>query len=149
MDKRSFIDGVLVTPLEIVEVDAGNVLHAMRASSPGFTGFGEAYFSSVVFKAVKAWKRHRQMTLNLVVPHGMVRFVIIDDRSKSPSFNSYQEVLLSPNSYARLTVPPMLWVGFEGLSKGYSLVMNIANLEHDSKEADLLPEDAFQFEWST
>ena len=149
MDKRSFIDGVLVTPLEIVEVGAGDVLHAMRASSPGFAGFGEAYFSSIAFKAVKAWKRHRRMTLNLVVPHGIVRFFIIDDRSDSPSFNSYQAVVLSRNNYARLTVPPMLWVGFEGISMGHSLVMNIANLEHDSKEADLLPKDAFQLEWST
>ena len=29
---------------------------------------------------VKAWKRHRQMTLNLVVSVGVIRFVMFDDR---------------------------------------------------------------------
>ena len=34
------------------------------------TGFEEAYFSLIDKDAVKAWKRHKTMTLNLVVPLG-------------------------------------------------------------------------------
>ena len=39
----------------------------MKCVDPGFEGFGEVYFSSVLQGLVKAWKRHSRMTLNLDV----------------------------------------------------------------------------------
>ena len=62
------INDVFITPLRIIDTNGGNVLHAMKNDSPGPFGFGEAYFSEIEFKMIKAWKRHREMTLNLVVP---------------------------------------------------------------------------------
>ena len=147
IDDASFIHGVLFTPLQTCNVDAGNVLQAMGTSSKGFVGFGEAYFSTIKFGAVKAWKRHHRMTLNLVVPYGNVRFVIHDARPDSPSFNTFQEIVISPASYARLTVPPMLWMGFQGISRDDSIVLNLANIEHDIEEADRVSEDEFSFDW--
>ena len=74
------IKDLLITPLDIIETPGGNVMHAMKNDSPGYFGFGEAYFSEIEYKMIKAWKRHREMTLNLVVPHGEVRFILHDDR---------------------------------------------------------------------
>ncbi|SVE62175.1 uncharacterized protein METZ01_LOCUS515029, partial [marine metagenome] len=64
-----------VTPLRRIENAGGDVLHGMKQSDVGYTGFGEAYFSWVSASAVKAWKRHTQMTMNVVVPVGQVKFV--------------------------------------------------------------------------
>jgi len=66
----SLIDGVVLTRLSIINIPDGDVLHAMKSNDLGYSGFGEAYFSIVKQNVVKAWKRHREMTLNLVVPVG-------------------------------------------------------------------------------
>ena len=104
------IEGVIVTPQTIIEVPGGDVLHAMKCHDPGYSGFGEAYFSTIEPGLVKAWKRHREMTLNLVVPMGAIRFVIFDDREGSSSQGAYHEIVISRESYNRLTVPPMVFL---------------------------------------
>ncbi len=68
------IDEVLLTPLKVIAVPGGDVLHGMKCSGPGYSGFGEIYFSTVEPDMVKAWRRHRKMTLNLIVPLGSVHF---------------------------------------------------------------------------
>ena len=138
------IDGVLVTPLRIIETPGGDVMHTMKQSDPGYVGFGEAYFSQVSYGAIKAWKRHREMTLNLSVPVGEVRFVLHDDRE---GLQVFQELTLSPSNYFRLTVPPMVWVGFQGLSPEGSIVLNVANLEHNPTEIDRQEINQIDYNW--
>ena len=72
--KITNIDGVLVSPLNIIDVQGGDVLHGMKCSDSSYFGFGEAYFSTIDSYAIKAWKLHKQMTLNLVVPIGKIKF---------------------------------------------------------------------------
>jgi len=141
------IKDVLLTPLKIINVPGGKVLHAIKKIDPGFRDFGEAYFSEIEINEVKAWKRHREMTLNLVVPNGEIRFVLFDDREDMSA--KFQEVILSTKNYYRLTVPPMIWVGFQGLSKTNSLLLNIANFMHDPEEVDRKNINEIEFDWST
>jgi dTDP-4-dehydrorhamnose 3,5-epimerase len=147
MCNSSYIEGIIITPQKIIDVPGGNVYHGMRASDPGYANFGEAYFSTIEYKAIKGWKRHRDMTLNLVVPRGAIRFVIYDDRSDSLSHGVFQEVTLSQQHYCRLTVPPNLWMGFQGASVQSSLLLNIANLEHHPEETDRAELDQIKFRW--
>ena len=143
------IDGIILSSLNNIQVEKGNVLHAIKVSSDGFNGFGEAYFSIIDFGAVKGWKRHREMTLNLIVPVGIVKFVIYDDREESPTFDTFQEILLSrEDNFKRLTVPPNLWVGFKGLSKDENIVLNIANIEHNPDEVDHKLINEIKYNWS-
>jgi len=140
------IKDVLVTKLTIVETVGGNVMHAMKESSVGYKSFGEAYFSQVANGAIKAWKRHKKMTLNLVVPVGKIKFVLFDDRKISNT--QFQEVVISKSEYCRLTVPPMIWIGFQGLLDGNSMLLNIANIEHDPNEVDRKEIDKINYDWN-
>ncbi len=140
------INDVLITPLNIIDTTGGNVMHAMKEIDVGFSGFGEAYFSEVELKSIKAWKRHRGMTLNLIVPVGKIRFVLFDDRKESD--NQFQEIVISRNNYCRLTVPPMIWMGFQGLSSNGSMLLNIANIVHDPEEVDRKDINEIEFDWS-
>ena len=140
------IKDLLITPLDIIETPGGNVMHAMKNDSPSYFGFGEAYFSEIEKNTVKAWKRHREMTLNLIVPLGKIKFVLFDDRKGSN--NRFQEVIISKENYCRLTVPPMIWVGFKGLSSFKSILLNIASIPHNPKEVDKKEIDKIQFDWS-
>lgn len=147
--KNNAIEGVMLTPLKIIPGDAGDVLHAMQRTDASFCGFGEVYFSTVNKGQIKAWKRHREMTLNLVVPCGEIKFVLYDDRTESPTCGKILEVVLSRGNYQRLTVPPMIWAGFMGMGDGLNMLLNIASIPHDSQEADRLNvyNELIQYNW--
>jgi len=142
------IEGVILTPLKIINVQGGDVLHAMKCGDSGFSGFGEVYISMVELGAIKAWKRHRIMTLNLLVPVGTIRIVLFDNRNDSFSRENYQEVILSRKNYYRLTVPPKVWFGFQGIEKGYNLLLNVTDIIHDSDEVDRKEINEIEFDWS-
>jgi len=141
------VEGIFLTPLKIIDVPEGDVLHGMKSSDKGYSSFGEAYFSMVLNDKVKAWKRHRTMSLNLIVPVGEIRFVIYDDRQDSKSFKTFSEVSLSRDFFYRLTIPPMLWMGMQGKHKDTNLLLNIANIEHDPSEVDRKKINDFNFDW--
>ena len=125
------LDHITITPLKRIPVLGGDVLHALKYSDYGYRGFGEAYFSIIEHGVVKAWKLHREMTLNLIVPVGEVRFVFI-----SSDFKQRREECIGTSNYARLTVPPGIWFGFEGLASPSSMLLNISDIEHDPNELE-------------
>ena len=141
------IEGLIVSPLKQIENPKGYILHAMKIGSEGFLGFGEAYFSSVNKGEIKGWKKHQEMTLNLIVPTGEIRFVIYDDREHSLTNNQVFDINLSRDNYYRLTVPPGLWLGFQGVSADTNLLLNIANIEHNPDESINIPLKEIKFDW--
>ena len=143
------IEGVCITPLSIIKTDGGDVLHGMKVTDQGCFGFGEAYFSIIEPGAIKGWKLHKEMVLNLIVPVGSVRFILYDSRNNYCSYKQFQEVELSKkNNYSRLTVPPMIWMGFQGTDKNSSLILNIANKEHSQEEVDRMDLDEIKYNWN-
>lgn len=125
------MEGVILTPLRRIPTGKGDVLHAMKATDLGYAGFGECYFSEVYSGQQKGWKRHNRMTLNLVVVTGAIRFTIEREDGEQ------MEVTLGPETnYQRLTVAPGLWMKFEGVAEGTSLLMDIIPEPHDPNECD-------------
>jgi len=136
---------ILVTPLRRIETASGDVLHAIKQSDVGYCGFGEAYFSWVSSGAVKAWKRHTRMAMNLVVPVGQVRFVFYGKHTAGVGEFRVEEI--GVDRYARITVPAGIWFGFQGRSKTQSLVLNIASILHDPNEVERLALSGFNYVW--
>jgi len=141
------IKGVIITPLKRIVNPKGDILHAIKKTDKGYLGFGEAYFSTVNFNDIKGWKRHREMTLNLVVPVGAIKFVIYDDRKDSDTYKRFMSVIISQNNYCRLTIPKGLWMGFMGVGEELNLLMNLADIEHDPAESDRLDIDIIDYNW--
>ena len=139
------LDDILVTPLKRIPTDGGDVMHALKHSDNGFNGFGEVYFSWIEQGHIKAWKCHQLMTLNLVVPLGEISFVFHLTNQK----NNFRTENIGEKRYARLTVPPGIWFGFQGRGKYRSLLMNLANIPHDPDE--VLSKSTFEidYNWST
>ena len=130
------IEGVLLNTLKQIYHPKGDVFHGIKKSDPGFTDFGEAYFSTIHAGDIKPWKKHLRMTLNLVVPVGIIRFVIHDDRMESSTQGQTMVIELGSDNYQRLTVPPGLWMAFEGVGENLNLLLNVADLEHDPNEVE-------------
>lgn len=136
------IDGVCVTPLKRIVDDRGEIRHAMRSSDQSFDSFGEAYFSGVKHGVVKGWKKHQRMHSNLIVVQGAVRFVLFDPRPTSETYLATMDVTHSLDNYSRLTIPPGLWMAFQGASKETNLLLNIASISHDPAESQNMQVDS-------
>jgi len=141
------IHDVTIRELRVFSDNRGRVMHMMRADSPAFERFGEIYFSTIRSGAVKAWKRHREMTLNLAVPQGEIRLVMADHRIDSPSCGSVQTIDVGDQNYCLVTIPPGIWNGFKGISSHTAIVANCATLPHDPEEVDRLPMDTTQIDY--
>ena len=132
--------GIIIKKLNKFHLEEGDVLHAMKFTENEFKGFKEAYFSTIKQNKLKAWKRHLRMTMNLLVPTGEVQFNF---------FNSEGKFIINPiigdRNYSRITVPPMIWFGFKGLSSKTSFILNISNELHDPMEVERRPLSFFNF----
>ncbi len=148
------IEGVILTHLKQINHPKGDVFHAMKRTDPGYIDFGEAYFSNILCGLVKAWKCHSRMTLNLICMVGKIHFVLYDSRKGSPTFGQFMEATLSPESpelYRRITIPPGVWMAFIGIAEGKSMLLNVADIPHDSTEQVNIPaeESDIKFDFNT
>ena len=139
------LDDILVTRLKRIPTVGGDVLHVLKNSDARFKGFGEVYFSWVERGAIKAWKCHQRMTLNLVVPIGKVSFVFHLTNQK----NNFQTENIGEERYVRLTVPPGIWFGFQGIASERSLLTNVADMAHDPDEVQGKKTSEIVYNWST
>ena len=135
------IDGVAVTQLSKIHLESGDVYKALKASEKEYLGFGEAYFSFIKPDFVKAWKRHKQMTMNLVVPVGGIRFVFTVDKKNF----FVKEIGLK--EYSRITVSPGIWFGFKGVCEPINLLLNLSNIVHDPNESERLEQHEINYDW--
>ena len=131
---------IIVKKLKKFQLDDGDVLHALKHNENEFFGFGEAYFSSIKCNKVKAWKRHLKMTMNLVVPIGEVQFIFYDLEKQL-----LENIIIGQENYCRITVPPMIWFGFKGLSLNTSYILNISDISHDPLEVERQPLSFLKF----
>lgn len=138
---KTHIKGVQFYQLRQIAVRGGDVFHGVKKSDEGFLGFGEMYFSFVLSGQRKGWKKHKRMTLNLVVPVGEVDFFIHDE-----VLAKTLKVRVGRSNYGRLSVSPGLWVAFEGVGAGENLVTNVASIEHDPHEAEQRDQTYFSFD---
>ena len=54
---------------------------------------------------------------------------------------------IGENFYARITVPPGIWFGFQVLSYPRSLLLNVADIEHNPAEVQRLDIRHFDIDW--
>jgi dTDP-4-dehydrorhamnose 3,5-epimerase len=140
MDKVT-ISHIITTPLKRVNMEEGDVLHGIKNTDKGFLAFGEAYFSSINYGAIKGWKRHLNMTLNLVVPVGKIQFVFLDEQG------NFLEEKIGSENYIRITIPPGIWFAFKGLENPSSLLLNIADIPHDPNEIERKDLSQINYKW--
>lgn len=135
------MDGIILTPLTQIYNPKGDIFHAMKKTSDGYEGFGEAYFSTINKGDIKNWRKHTKMTLNIIVPIGEIKFVAYDEQIKK-----FFSVKLSQNNFQRLTIKPGLWLAFKGLAD-FNMLLNISNIEHDTNETESKNLEEFKYEW--
>ena len=131
------MDKVRLFSLDKINTDKGSVYHIIK--DPDFK-IKEVYLSSLGKKIVKGWKKHTEMTLNLVVIKGNVNFTIIKAGEK-------KQYVIGDNNYCRLVIPPKCWVCFEGLDCENTII-NCADMVHDPGEVELKEFEGYEKDFS-
>ena len=139
---KNHLDKIKVVPLKIIKSQSGKIMHVLKKNHLKNWNFNEAYFSTIKFNKIRAWKYHLKMTLNLAVPKGKVKFVFYYKNK-----NVFKTIEIGEKKYSRLIVPPKIWFGFKGISKTESIILNLANFKHDSKEILRCKKNKIQFNW--
>ncbi len=142
------LSGMIKTDLNIIKTDSGSVYHGLKNTDIGFNKFGEVYFSSIKKNQIRAWKLHKKMTLNLMVPVGKIQLCFFDERKGSDTFNKTFKIILCQDPYCRLTVPPGIWFGFQGISAGLNLICNVADMPHEKNEIMRTDFNKIEMDWS-
>jgi len=143
------IHDVKITPLKIISDNRGKVMHMLRTDSQVFEKFGEIYFSTIYHQSIKGWHLHKESVLNYVCIKGKVKLVLFDNRKESSTKGVYQELILSPEDYFLVTIPPNIWNGFKGLDRAESIIANCLTLPHNEREMvrkDLF-DKSFSYKW--
>ena len=135
------IDGVKIIDLKKITDERGMIFHMLKNTDKHFQKFGEIYFSCGYPGVVKAWHIHKEMTLNYAVRSGQIKFVLFDDRKKSPTKGILQEIFISPENYHLVTVPPLIWNGFKSVGNTTAIVANCSTHPHSDSEISRLPFD--------
>ena len=139
---KKLLDKIKVTPLKIIKLSAGNVMHVLKKGELKNWTFGEIYLSKIKFGKIKSWRYHLKTTLNLVVPQGKVRFVFYSHQD-----DSFKVVEIGEKQYSRLTVPPKIWFGFKGIGKPESIIISLTNIQHNPKEVLRCEKNNIKFNW--
>lgn len=105
----------------------GNVLRGFRKNDKFLKNSAEIYFSWINKNAIKGWKLHKKMTMNLIVPIGKVKFVFYNGKN-------FKSIIIGEKNYNRIFVPNNIFFAFQNLYKEKSLVVNNANIIHQKKD---------------
>ena len=144
------INGVLVKPLKQIIGDRGRILKLMRSDDENFEKFGEVYFSTVPYGAIKDWHTHKKTVLNYAVPYGEVKLVLYDGRKSSPTFGQIEEIYLGEHNYSLVRIPPGVISAFKGLFEPQSFLINCSTEPHSEEDIIRFPPGSSEipYDWS-
>lgn len=144
------IQGVVVKQLRKIPDERGCIYHMLRCDDPLFEKFGEIYFSIVYPGVIKGWHLHHKITLNYAVIRGMIKLVLYDDRTDSPTQGNLVELFPGEENYCLVKIPPGIWNGYKGIGTSPAIVANCATLPHDPQEMKRLGpfSDKIPYNWA-
>lgn len=128
---------------KIIPLPAGNVRKGIQIGSVGFEGIEEIYFSELHKGVIKGWKKHKEMKMNLMCIHGMVKFVFYNENNME-----FSEYIVSSENNIRLSVEPGYYFAFQNMVDYTSVIGNFASMKHD--DAEVVREDLsfINYNWS-
>jgi len=128
------IDGVKIKPLKKICDERGMIMHMLRCDDADFEQFGEIYFSTAYPGVVKGWHEHRKQIQNYAVIQGMVKLVLYDNRTDSPTYEELMEIFTGEDNYQLIRIPTGVINGFKVIGTKTAIVANCATLPHEPDE---------------
>lgn len=144
------IDGVQVKHLKPIADERGRVMEMLRSDDPFFNNFGYAYMTTAYPGVVKAWHYHKKQTDHIVTVKGMMKVVLYDNRSDSPTRGEVDEFFSGVHNQILLRIPPGVYHGFKCISEKEAMVINIPDRLYDPEDEHRLPahDSDIPYDWA-
>ena len=146
------IDGVKVKALRVIPDERGWLMEMLRADEPElFSKFGQVYVSATYPGAVKAWHYHKVQVDNFTCVAGMVKLVLIDTRTGSPTEGAINEFFIGTRNPTLVQVPALVYHGWKCIGDEPSLVVNVTSEPYAYGSPDeyrLEPHGTLPYDWS-
>jgi dTDP-4-dehydrorhamnose 3,5-epimerase len=146
------IAGVKTKALSVIPDERGWLMEILRADDGEmFTKFGQVYVSATYPGVVKAWHYHKVQTDNVACVAGMVKLVLIDTRSGSPTEGVVNEFFVGSLRPVLVQVPKLVYHGWKCIGDTAALVVNAPTEPYDYNDPDefrLDPHGTLPYDWS-
>lgn len=119
------IEGVTITKLRVIPDERGRLMEMLRSDDPEFARFGQVYLTTAYPGVVKGWHWHKKQIDNMIVVAGMMKIVLHDRRSDSPTKGETMEICAGEHNPVRIRIPAGVCHGFMCVSPVEALVVNV------------------------
>jgi dTDP-4-dehydrorhamnose 3,5-epimerase len=119
------IDGVKVVKLKVIPDERGRLMEMLRSDEPEFIKFGQVYVTTAYPGVVKGWHYHERQHDAMVVVSGMMKIVLYDRRTGSPTHGEVNEFSAGIHNPVRIHIPPGVCHGFKCISDEEAIVVNV------------------------
>jgi len=110
---------------KIIKKKNGDVLRFLREKE--LKKYNEIYFSEILPKSIKAWKKNINIEQNIIVPYGNIKLAII----KNLENKKINIIFLGKNfKYGIYKIPKNTWYGFKCMGKEKALIINCISEIH-------------------
>lgn len=148
---RPLISGVAVKEVKNVPKENGVLTEVFRRDwQLDDKDVAQIFQVAIVPGGITAWHVHRITTDRLFANHGLIKIVLFDARTNSPTYGMVNEFRYGAQRPALITVPPGVWHGVQNLSAETSLLLNIVDIAYDYENPDhyRLPMDTDKIPYS-
>lgn len=142
------IEGVQLKELKTYRDERGYFREIIRVTDDFFVeGFGQWSMSLMVQDTIKAWHIHQIQTDFWVVPQGIVKAALYDNRPGSPTYEKIQEFILGDHQTpVVLKIPPGVAHGCKVL-QGPAMLMYITSKVYNPDDEGRIPYNALGYDW--
>ena len=127
---------------KIIKTKNGDVLRFLRKQE--LKKFNEIYFSEILPKSIKAWKKNISTEQNIIVPSGNIKLALIknlDDKKIKIIF------LGKKFDYGIYIIPKNTWYGFKCIGKEKALIINCISKTHREKKISRIEYNSYPIKW--
>ena len=153
---RMSIRGVKLVLLEARVDDRGYLIEIIRKAEPETDPwsvcerFGQVYLvGNFARGTVRAFHKHEELWDYFFISHGAAKFVLVDDREDSATYQVTNTFTMSERNPLLLAVPPGVYHGWMSLEDDTQMV-SIASEIYNRDEPDeiRIPPDSFGDVWT-
>jgi dTDP-4-dehydrorhamnose 3,5-epimerase len=135
--RRPLIAGVAVKEVKHVPKENGHLTEVYRADwRLDEVAVSQVFQVALLPGGLSAWHSHQHTTDRLFANHGLMKIVLFDARTDSPTHGMVNEFRFGAARPALVVVPPGVWHGVKNLSHEPSLLLNLVDRAYDYESPD-------------
>lgn len=147
---QATITDVRLVPLIVHVDDRGYLMEIIHVTDPFLPKFGQVYIVGNPSRhTIRAFHKHQMLWDYFFISHGTAKFVLVDDREGSPTYQHMNVFVLSSRNPSLLVVPPGVYHGWMSLEDDTQLI-SIASEVYSREKPDevRIPPDSFGDVWT-